>query len=161
MSWLPTADEHGALLRPLVGRWLRQEPSTNGTPSRRRGIVRAGPRLADFFVMADYVEEEDGLVVLEGHGVLGWDAEQRAYTWHWFDSLGFAAREVARGMRHGNTLTFQQTSARETARFTHVFSGADAYEFSMHLRDRDGGRWRPFLEGRYLRVAEAELAPAS
>ena len=122
--------------------------------------MRAAPRLSDFFVMANYVEEEDGLVVLEGHAVLGWDAEQRAYTWHWFDSLGFVPREVARGMRHGNTLTFQQASSRGTARFTHVFAGADVYEFSMQLRDGDG-RWRPFLEGRYLRVTEAELANAS
>jgi hypothetical protein len=36
----------------------------------------------------DYVEQATGKTLLAGHGVIGWDAKQKHYTLHWFDTFG-------------------------------------------------------------------------
>jgi hypothetical protein len=42
-----------------------------------------------FFVLQDYVQEKDGKINYRGHGIFGWDDQQKNVIWYWVDPMGF------------------------------------------------------------------------
>ena len=108
------------------------------------------------FMVSDYVEEQDGRVVFEGHGVYGYDADRDVYTMFWFDpSGGGGPAAPLPGRWAGETLTFERTSPR--ARYVYRFDGPERVTFSVEHAP-EGGELRPLLVGRYARV-KASQAP--
>jgi len=149
-------DEHRRLHR-LVGEWIGEEmiypsPPDRGGRASSRASVRA--ELDGRFVVSDYVEEREGAPPYRGHGVYGWDAGARTYTMHWFDSMGSFPVSVARGSWRddGAELAFEHRTHTGYARYVYRFTGSDVYLFRIES-SRDGHDWRPFMEGKYRRVA--------
>ena len=151
--------EHQKLHR-LAGEWSGEEmiypsPQDRGGRASARAIARV--ELGGFFVVSDYVEERDGAPQYQGHGVYGWDAAARAYTMHWFDSMGSVPATVARGQwttrsEADEDLTFEQRTHQGSARYSYRFTQRDdGYVFRIES-SRDGRSWLPFMEGKYRRI---------
>lgn len=151
---MPKVLEQHKKLAMMAGTWVGEETmfpspwdpkggSANGKIEGRIGID-------GFFLVTDYVQERGGQVTYRGHGVYGWDAQQACYTMHWFDSMGCAPAEPAKGQWLGNTLTFQNKSPMGHGRFTYNFDGEGRYTFRME-GSQDGTQWMTMMEGRYTR----------
>ena len=89
---MPKPTGHHAKLQAMVGEWVGEEtmhPSP-WSPQAGNATSRTTARLEmdGFFVVSDYVQERDGQVTYRGHGVMGWDSNQKHYTMYWFDSIG-------------------------------------------------------------------------
>ena len=127
-------DEHRRL-KALAGTWAGEEtihPSPwdpKGGPASSRFQARVD--LDGFFVVADYVQERGGRAVYRGHGVFGYDPDQKCYTMHWFDSRGCGAPEPVRGTWKGNRLDFEHSHPRGHTRYTYVFEPENRYAFSI------------------------------
>ncbi len=104
-----------------------------------------------FYLVTDYVEERSGQVSYRGHGVFGYDAQQESYTMFWFDSMGSAAPEPARGRWEGDKLVFTARSPMGHARYTYTLEGEGRYGFAID-HSEDGKKWVPFMEGHYRRA---------
>ena len=154
MHGMPTVlNEHKKLLA-LAGKWTGEEkihPSPwdpkGGTATSR---IESRADLDGFFVISDYVEERNGQVSYRGHGVFGYDANEKCYTMNWFDSMGACSPEHSRGKWEGNTLMFQQKGPMGHSRYTYLFEGEGRYTFRID-QSQDGKQWAPFMEGRYTR----------
>jgi hypothetical protein len=153
--------EHQRLHR-LAGEWTGEEmiyasPSDRGGRASSRAIVRV--EMDGFFIVSDYVEEREGAPLYRGHGVYGWDPAARAYTMHWFDSMGSMPATVARGqwIVRGDSdeeLTFEQRTHQGYARYSYRFTNADDVYIFRIESSRDGRAWLPFMEGKYRRVPQ-------
>jgi hypothetical protein len=92
-------EEHRRL-HAFAGEWAGEEMIYPAPPDRGgRASARVSARaiLDGFFVATSYTEEREGAPPYHGHGVFGWDPVGRAYTMHWFDSMGSFPSTVARG----------------------------------------------------------------
>ncbi len=154
-------EEHRKLHR-LAGEWAGEEMIYPSPPDRGgRASARATGRveLDGFFVVTDYVEEREGAPPYLGHGIYGWDPIGRAFTMHWFDSMGSIPTGVARGQwTPGGAdgadaeLVFEQRTHQGYARYVYRFTrGRDVYVFRIES-SRDGRDWKPFMEGKYRRT---------
>jgi len=151
----PTA-EHRRLER-LAGTWSGEEtlfPSPWMPEERRaKGRLRARMEVGGLFLVTDYQEAQGGEVTFRGHGVYGWDPELRAYTMHWFDSMGGGGPQgPARGTWHEDTLTFERQGPEGWARYVYVLEAPNRLTFRIES-SQDGSHWSTFLEGRYRRRA--------
>ena len=146
-------DEHRRL-KALAGNWAGEEkihPSPwdpKGGSATSRFQARAD--LDGFFLIADYVEERDGRVAYRGHGVYGYDPQQKCYTMHWFDSMGSGTPEPARGQWEGNRLTFENQNPMGHSRRIYVFEEENRYRFTIE-NSQDGRKWATFMEGKFTR----------
>jgi hypothetical protein len=108
--------------------------------------------IGGFFVIQDYVEERDGRVVYQGHGIFGWDDAAQKYTWFWVDSLGHVPSAASRGTWTGDTLVFEHEAVgNERGRYTFSFRDEDSYDFRVENSQDGGQTWRLFLEATYQR----------
>jgi hypothetical protein len=110
----------------------------------------------------DYVQKRGGKVSYRGHGVMGYDANEKCYVWHWSDSMGGVPREASRGEWKGNKLSFQHQGEQGHARYTYTFRKDGAVDFSIDM-SQDGNEWSPFITGRYAKKesAKKEKAPTA
>lgn len=77
------------------------------------------------------------------------DAAQKCYVLHWWDSMGVAAN-VFKGDFNGNTLQMLCHDAQGHSRTTWEFPDADHYRFLMEM-SQDGQRWMTLMEGNNTR----------
>jgi hypothetical protein len=155
MQGMPRPTEEHRKLARLAGRWVGEEtlsPSPWGPGGAATGRFDMRVDVDGFFVIQDYVEEKDGRTSYRGHGIFGWDAEQKCYAWYWVDSIGMVPPAPARGQWEGDTLTFEHAPVGDQrGRYTTRFVSADEITFSIE-NSRDGGKtWQQFMEGRYRR----------
>ena len=135
-------------------------PSLLDRGGRASAHVVTRVELDGFFLVSNYVEQREGAPLYHGHGVYGWDAAARAYTMHWFDSMGSVPATMARGQwtvrtaregePGGEELTFEQRTHQGYARYSYRFTQPDVYLFRIES-SRDGRAWLPFMEGKYRR----------
>jgi len=146
-------DEHRKL-KALAGNWIGEEklyPSpwdAKGGEAASRFQARVD--LDGFFVIADYVQERGGRAGYRGHGVFGYDPQQKRYTMHWFDSMGSGTPAPAPGKWEGSRLTFEGSHPMGRSRYTYDFEGESSYAFTIES-SQDGKSWSKFLEGKYTR----------
>lgn len=105
-----------------------------------------------FFVIQDYIQEIDGKVSYRGHGVYGWNAAEKLYTWYWVDSMG-QVPFPSLGVWEGETLQFQHASGGERrGRYTIRFESDDTFEFQIENSMDAGKTWQAYLQARYKRA---------
>jgi hypothetical protein len=151
---MPRPSAEHTKLHVLAGEWegsetLSPSPWGHGGTAIGKSSGRLGP--GGFFVIQDYVEEKGGQVVFNGHGVFGWDAEQKSYAWYWVDSMGFVPDAPARGQWVGDTLTFAKSTPRGEARYTYRFEGERTYHLAIENSFDGGATWKTFMSGTYHR----------
>lgn len=149
--------ENGNRLREFEGEWIGEE-SVAKTPWSPRGgpaIGRTNARMAlgGRILLTEYVEERDGKVVLEGHGVYAHEA-QDVYRMYWFDTSGPAPDAPIEGRWADDTLTFERRTAQGRVRYVYdLLPGGDAYDFRIERKADEASAWERLMQGRYRRVA--------
>lgn len=140
-------------LEAMAGSWVSEEkmyPSPwdpKGGPATGRSEARMD--LEGFFLILDYVQERNGKTSYRGHGVYGWDPQEKCYLMYWCDSM-CPTLSTAKGKWEGNTLTFQSKNPMCHSRYIYEFEGDGRYTFRIQ-NSQDGKEWATFMEGRYSR----------
>ena len=155
MQGMPKPGAEHQKLAALAGRWSGEEklePSPwDPKPSTATGHLETRVALGGFFVITEYRQERAGNTTYEGHGVYGYDPQERVYTMGWADSMTPVVG-VAKGRWEGNTLTFTNETPRSPAggygRYTYVFEGPERITFRLE-HSQDGQDFQLFMEGRY------------
>ncbi len=145
-------DAHNKLQR-LVGNWKGEEtlhPSPwdpKGGPAT--GKVNNRISLDGFVVIQDYEQVRNGIPTFKGHGVISYNAYQKCYCMHWFDSMGTPPNEF-KGNFDNNVLTMTNQNPMGHSRAIMDFSKDGAYHFKMEM-SQDGKQWQTFMDGNYSR----------
>jgi Protein of unknown function (DUF1579) len=140
-------------LAALAGRWRGREeraasPWAPGGPAEATLELRRAA--AGFVLVEDYASRRDGRPDLSGHGVFSVDPETEDVLWHWFDSIGFAPGEPARGSWAGDRLVLERSSPRGTNRTTWSVEGGELQQ-TVAFRAPDDDDFAVLLHGRYAR----------
>ncbi len=151
---MPQVLDHHRKLQALAGNWTGDEtihPSPwDPKGGKATGSISSRIELDGFFLVSDYTEERGGQVSYRGHGIFGYDAQEKCYTMHWFDSMGSPCPTPARGRWEGNRLAFEQRNPMGHSRYTYTMEGEGRYRFLIE-NSQDGKAWKPFMEGTYTR----------
>lgn len=151
---MPEPTLHHKKLEALVGTWAGEEvlhPSP-WSPEMRHATGRFSMRMAvdGLFLVSDYEEARNGLVVFRGHGVYGWDTKRERYTMHWFDSMGGSPNETL-GVWQGNELAFTNSGEMGHGRYVYTVIDADHIDFRIDT-SKDGASWSCLMEGHFART---------
>jgi hypothetical protein len=79
----------------LVGDWVHEEtmhPGPAGPGGPRKGRSKAQWILGDHHLYVNYVSRNAANETIEARGLLGWDADKKAFYMHWYDNFGLAVR---------------------------------------------------------------------
>lgn len=151
---MPKVTKEHQKLEALAGSWAGEEkinpspwdpkggPATSTTESRMD--------IDGFFLISDYVEKRNGEISYRGHGVFGWNPQEKCYQMWWFDSMGAGSGEAARGKWEGDTLMFEHKTPMGHARYVYTMAGDAKYKFRID-NSQDGKSWATFMEGTYTR----------
>jgi hypothetical protein len=153
-------------LGAFAGEWVGDE-KVAAAPGHTRGGAAVGRTTARMalrgtVLITDYVEERDGKVILEGHGIYAWEARD-VYRMYWFDTSGPAPDAPIEGRWVGNTLTFERAAPNGRVRYVYTLhDGGDAYDFRIehltHPATGSGASGEPavlpqvLMEGHYRRA---------
>jgi hypothetical protein len=155
---MPKPSDQHKKLNALTGTWVGSEtlnPSPWGPGGTFRGRYTMHMDLDGFFMIQDYLQEQNGRTTYRGHGVFGFDTEHAEYTWYWVDSMGMPPAAASRGKWQGDTLMFEHAQGQggtERGRYTYRFKSERALYFKIE-NSQDGGKsWQTFMEGNYERV---------
>jgi len=152
----PKPTEQHKKLEKLTGKWTGEEkiqgsPHTNET--RASGTFDIHTDLNGLFALIDYVEKSGDQTLLAGHGVIGWDAKQKHYTLHWFDTFGTPPGAPGTGQWTNDELKFHQEGSGNT--ILQLADGGLIFKIEM---DVDGKGFKPIIVGKYRRVGSARKA---
>ena len=152
----PTPTQEHKKLARLVGKWVGEEKiysSPHASENKATGSFEFRSVLDGLFTTMDYVEKAGGKTLLAGHGVIGWDAKQKHYTLHWFDTFGSPPGAPGTGQWQNDTLKFHQEGSGNTV--LQLADGGLVFKIEM---DVDGKGMKPIIEGNYHRVGAANVA---
>jgi hypothetical protein len=141
-------------LEPLLGHWAGAEtlaPSAWSAGGTATGRLRLRPAADGRIVLLDAVQERDGAVTLDGHGVLSPAGDPGAYRWHWFDSLGFFAADAGTGAWADDALVLRRSSPRGINQ-TVIARDGDALVQEISFLASGADAFAPVLSGRYARA---------
>ena len=148
------ADPMRRLSERFVGTW-RGDERLFPTPWDPAGGAAIGtwtvrPGAGGACLVVDYVEERDGAVAYQGHGVHGHDAETGQLHASWCDSAGTMWTQAVPATFADDRYTYTRATARGLTRFTYAWRD-DELTFTI-ARSDDGATWAPMHEGRYRRA---------
>ena len=150
---MPKPTEAHRKLQALDGRWIGQEtiPPCPWDPKGGTAVGHCDNRTAidEFVLIHDYEQERDGRINFRGHGVFTYDAAEKCYVLHWWDSTGLAPN-IFKGDFSGNTLQMRCHDGQGHSRTTWEFPAANRYRFKMEM-SQDGQQWMTLMEGDYTR----------
>ena len=150
---MPKPTEAHRKLHALAGHWIGQEtiPPCPWDPKGGTAVGHCDNRVGvdGFLLTHDYEQERDGRINFRGHGVFTFDAAQKCYVLHWWDSMGMAAN-IFKGDFNGNTLQMLCHDAQGHSRTTWEFPDADHYRVLMEM-SQDGQQWMTLMEGNYTK----------
>ena len=151
MMEMPKPNDAHQKLERLIGHWSGEEKLFPSPWDPKGGVARGqvvNRRALDgFVVVQDYEQERGSVPSFRGHGVFSWDANQKCYALHWFDSMGMSPN-VFRGNFEGNVLTLISKDPQMQNRAVFDFSRERQYTFRMEV-SQDGAKWQTFMEGHY------------
>jgi len=143
-------DSHRKLER-LAGAWRGTEvmhPS-QWDPKGGTATGRSNARviLDGFALTIDYEQERDGTITFTGHGVVTYDASDKCYVMHWFDSMGSPA-EVFRGNFDGDVLKLAYGGSGMHMKMTYDLS-RDRHMTNKMEMSMNGEDWKTLFDGDY------------
>ena len=148
---MPKPTEAHRRLGSLAGRWIGPEtiPPCQWDPKGGTAIGRCDNHVAvdGFIVTHTYEQERDGKVNFRGHGVFSYDAREKCYLLHWWDSMGVAVNTF-KGNFSGSTLQMVCHDSQGHSRTTWEFPDASHYRFRMEM-SQNGQHWTTLMEGDY------------
>jgi hypothetical protein len=140
-------------LEALAGDWSGDETihptpwDPQGGPAK--GAMKCRVDCDGFVLIQDYTQKRGGKVTYHGHGVLGYDAKEQRYLWHWSDSMSGVPGSVTRGEWKGNKLSFQHAHEMGHSRYTYTFNKDGSLGFTIE-NSQDGAQWAPFITAKYV-----------
>ena len=141
-----------AKLEAFTGKWTGEETMhpTPWEPSggQAKGDMKVRSDLEGQGIIQDYVQKRGGKVSYRGHGIMGYDPQEKCYVWHWSDSMSGVPCTATRGEWRGNKLVFQNASPDGHQRYTYTFHKDGTLGFSIESSG-DGSEWQTFLTARY------------
>lgn len=152
---MPRPLEEHKRLKTLAGTWEGEEtlhPSPwDPKGGTAHGRIESRLDIDGFFLITDYTQTRGGQVSYRGHGVLGYDRKESAYTMFWFDSMGDAPPTPARGRWDGQRLVYLQETPMGHSRYTYEIQDERHYRFLIE-NSQDGRSWRTFMDARYTKA---------
>lgn len=101
------------------------------------------------FLVSDYEEWMDDVVVYRGHGVYGWQPDVERYTMYWFDTLGGGGYvKPVLGTYADDRLCFEHALDPGFKRYIYELISDEEFTFRMEVSE-DGERWTTQMDGRY------------
>ena len=152
----PTPTPEHKKLAQLNGKWIGEEKihgSPHATESMATGTMSFRAELGGLFTFWDYEEKAGGKTLLAGHGVIGWDAKQKHYTLHWFDTFGSPPGAPGTGQWKNDALRFHQEGSGDT--ILQLADGGLIFKIEM---DIDGKGMKPIIEGKYRRAGSRQVS---
>ncbi|MEZ6197661.1 MAG: DUF1579 family protein, partial [Planctomycetota bacterium] len=122
------------------------------TPSA--GVYRNKMVLDGHTLQMDYRQKIGRKAGHCGLGMLGYDAQQKLYTFNWF-SNGGGGSMPSFGSWKGQKLVLEHGDAMGRHRYTYAFSSPDRFRFKGEI-SHDGVHWNAWMEGTYVRRAEGK-----
>ncbi len=155
---MPKPGKFHAKLAAFVGEWAGDE-TVHPTPwdpagGAAKGVTKSRIDCDGFAVVQDYTQKRGGKVSYRGHGVLGYDTNEKRYLWHWSDSMGGVPGDVIRGDWKGNKLSFQHVSPHGHSRYVYTFNKDGSLGFTIE-NSQDGTQWMPFITAKYVNKKKA------
>jgi hypothetical protein len=152
---MPKPTEDHRKLQKLAGQWIGKEkmhPSP-WDPQGGEAVGKVHNRVAldGFVVIQDYEQERGGKVNFRGHGVFRFDAAEKGYVLHWWDSMGMPPN-IFRGDFEGDLLKLNCDDPQFKSRVTWNLVRPDRYSYKMEVSP-DGNQWFPFMEAEYEKKA--------
>jgi hypothetical protein len=155
MMQMPKPTDAHHKLERFAGRWIGNEKLSPSPWDQKGGtaVGRCDNKItADGFALAqDYEQERDGAVNFRAHGVFNYDAMQKTYLLHWWDSMGMGTA-IFKGSFEGDKLQLTCALPKGFNRATWEFRGASHYHFLIEISG-DGHQWNTMIEGEYSRAA--------
>jgi hypothetical protein len=140
-------------LRKFIGTWKGSErlsPSpwdpVGGTAS---AVAENRGALDGFAVIQDYTQVREGKPVFRGHGVITFDANEKCYAMHWFDSMGMPP-SVYKGNFEGEVLNLSSSFPGGKSRCAWDLGKEKEYRFTLEVSG-DGKSWQTMIDGTYAR----------
>lgn len=152
---MPRPGREQERLKSLAGKWTGEEtmhPSPwdpQGGPAT--STMDSSIDVDGFYLISRYAQSRGGQVCYRGHGVIGYNAQEKCYEMWWFDSTGMTSPAPARGKWEGDTLMFEQQSPMGFSRSTYTLKGDGRYAFGI-AHSQDGKQWTSFMDGSYTRT---------
>jgi hypothetical protein len=148
----PQITSHHRSLDKLVGQWaghetLRQSHDAEPIATTARLDVRS--TLQGTFYLFDWVQEAKGATLMEGLGVIGWDAKANEHTLHWFDTYGVPPRGINTGVWDGPKLTFITKGETHEGRTSFIVASDTELAFTVEMKI--SGSWLTVIDGHYKR----------
>lgn len=151
---MPKPQKAHEKLQVFVGKWKGEEtihPTPWDPGGKAVGEMKVTAAFGGFGIIQDYKQKRSGKLAYAGHGVLGYCATEKAYLWHWSDTMGGVPGQVTRGTWKGNKLTFQHGGEMGHVRYTYTFHKDGTQGFTIE-NSQDGQTWSTFIEARYTKV---------
>ncbi len=160
------APEMKRLTQTFLGRWkvtgkiLDEQWAPGGAEGAGFERTRRGPN--GFSLISDSTMDFGKMGPFAGHGVLFWDANQKAYTGFWCDSWAPTCESVGKGTWEGPNLVFtgemQMGPAKIPMRQTYSNITKQGHDYLLEAGDGKGG-WKKEMSLKYERSGPA--APAA
>jgi hypothetical protein len=146
----PTA-EHQKLAY-FVGNWTsagEMKPSPFGPGGKMTGTETCEWFAGNYSVVCR-ASGTSPMGPMKSLGILGYAAEEKAYTFYGTDSMGMNTGTVAKGSMQGDTWTFTDESVmmgqKVKSRWVMKISSPTSYTFRWEM-DPGGGKWATVVEG--------------
>jgi hypothetical protein len=149
----PELSGHHLRLRDLVGEYEGDETlgETPVSPAgKATGVISLRTILDGFFLSFDYGQLMGGKVSMQGKGIIGWDAAQKCYTLHWFDTFGSPPSKPGLGQWKEGALVFEHTYPKHLGRtILEAREGELGFKVEMNF---EGKGWSTAVDGKYRPV---------
>ena len=143
----------------FVGHWKSEgemKPGPMGPGGKMTSDSHCSWMTGGWFVVCN----EDGsgaMGKMHGMGVLGYDANEKKYTYNGFNSMG--ENEKATGTVDGKVWTYTAESMMNgkmvKGRYTITETSSTGYDFKLETSE-DGNTWTPMMEGKVMKAVVME-----
>ncbi|HEY7401944.1 MAG TPA: DUF1579 family protein [Candidatus Angelobacter sp.] len=154
-----------AKLNYFLGDWKVEgdaKPSPMGPGGKFTGTSRNEWMPGKFFIVLHTTGDMAAMGKVIGHAYLGYDPEEKTYTYHEFNSVGEAVS--AKGNVQGDTWTWTNEEKMQgkvmKGRFTEKVTSPTSYDFKFEA-SMDGGPFQTLMEGKATRTSAAASSAKS
>ncbi len=155
---MPAPGPEHEKLHALAGDWNGAETyaASEMMPEGGKGTAHTQMRmvLGGFYLETIHRSDMGGGGVYEGHGMIGWDADESGYVMHWYDNMGGLAESA--GTWKDGALVLEGGDESGVARYTYRPTGPGEMDFSIEMVDGEG-KAQTFLSTKYKKAMAPPL----